>query len=233
MSPFSVAARFNGPPNSGNGGYTAGLIATAIGETVAVRLHQPIPLERELTIGERTGDRWEVRAGEELIATARSTTVDVVVPEAPPYSVALDASRQYPGHKFHSLPTCFVCGPARKRHDGLCIFPGPIEGASVFAAPWIPDETLDNGAGKVRPEFLWAALDCPGFFASAYPQQALLGEFAVHVDRLVHVDEACVVVAWAISKDGRKHRAGTALFDEDGERCAVGVATWIELKMQN
>jgi hypothetical protein len=230
MSSFIVASRFNGPPNSGNGGYTAGLIATAIGETVAVRLHQPIPLERELTVGERMGERWEVRAGEELIATARPATVDIAVPEAPPYAEALNASRQYPGHRFHSLPTCFVCGPARQRHDGLCIFPGPVEGASVFAASWIPDETLDNGTGKVRPEFHWAALDCPGFFASAYPQHALLGEFAVHVDRLVHVDEACVVVAWKISSDGRKHRAGTALFDEDGERCAVGVATWIELK---
>jgi len=230
MTSFVVASRFNGPPTSGNGGYTAGLIATATGESVAVRLHQPIPLDRELTVGERSSDRWEVRAGEGLIATARPTTVDIAVPEAPPYSEALIASKHYPGHKQHSLPNCFVCGPARKRHDGLCIFPGPIEGAPILAASWIPDETLDNGAGKVRPEFLWAALDCPGFFATAYPSFALLGEFAVHVDRLVHVDEACVVIAWPLGKDGRKHRAGTALFDEDGERCAVGVATWIELK---
>lgn len=227
---FNVAARFNGPPSSGNGGYAAGLIAAEIGETVAVRLHQPIPLERELTIGARAGDRWEVRAGEALIATARQTSVDIEVPDAPPYAAALIASKHYAGFKQHSLPTCFVCGPARKRHDGLCIFAGPIEGVSILAAPWIPDETLDNAEGKVRPEFMWAALDCPGYFASAYPGLALLGEIAVHVDRLVHVDEPCVVVAWSIAKDGRKHRAGTALFDGDGERCALGVATWIELK---
>ena len=230
MSSFLVAPRFNGPPTSGNGGYTAGLIATAIGESVAVRLHQPIPLGRELTVGSQTHDRWEVRAGEELIATARPTIVDLETPAAPPYSDALVASKHYVGFKQHSLPTCFVCGVQRKRHDGLCIFPGSIEGVATLAAPWIPDETLDNGAGKVRPEFIWAALDCPGYFATAYPGLALLGEFAVHIDRLVHIDEPCVVIAWEIGRDGRKHRAGTALFDDDGERCAVGVATWIELK---
>jgi hypothetical protein len=62
------------------------------------------------------------------------------------------------------------------------------------------------------------------------PAVALLGELAVHVDRRVHVDEPCVIMAWAIETKGRKHRVGTALVDEDGERCALGVATWIELQ---
>lgn len=224
-----IASRFNGPPNSGNGGYVAGMIASAIGDAVAVRLHQPVPLERELLVSERLGDKWEVRAGEELIATARPVTVDIEVPLPPSYAQALAASKRYAGHEHHDLPHCFVCGTARARHDGLRIFAGPVDGSSILAAPWVPDETLDNGTRKVRPEFLWAALDCPGYFASAYPNFALLGEFAVHVDRLVHVDEACVVVAWEIGREGRKYRAGTALFDEDGECCAVGVATWIEL----
>jgi hypothetical protein len=230
MATITIARRFNGPPASGNGGYTAGLIATSIGESLTVRLHQPIPLERELTIGERIEERWEIRAGDELIASARAAAVTTDVPDAPPYAAALAASRHYVGFKEHSLPTCFVCGPERKRHDGLCIFPGAIAGTQVLAAPWIPDETLDNGAGKARPEYLWAALDCPGYFATAYPGLALLGELNVHIDRLVHIDEPCVVIAWPIGQDGRKHRAGTALFDEDGERCAVGVATWVELK---
>jgi hypothetical protein len=230
VATITVERRFNGPPTSGNGGYSAGLIASTIGAGVAVRLQQPIPLERALTIVAAGDDRWEVQGDEGLIATARIATVETSVPEAPPYSEALAASKHYLGFKHHSWPSCFVCGPQRKRHDGLCIFPGASEGTSVLAAPWIPDTSLDNGAGKVRPEFIWAALDCPGYFAGTYPEPALLGEFAVHIDRLVHIDEPCVVIAWSIVKDGRKHRAGTALFDEDGERCAVGVATWIELK---
>jgi hypothetical protein len=232
MSTLSVARRFQGPPTSGNGGYAAGLIANAIGESVTVRLHQPIPLERPLEVGGEDSDRWEVRSSDQLIATARRSTVTTEVPSAPSYADALEASKYYPGFKHHPLPTCFVCGTQRKRHDGLCIYPGTIPGSTLHAAPWMADETLDNGTGKVSPEYVWAALDCPGYFATAYPELALLGEFAVHIDRLVHIDEPCVVIAWSISRDGRKHRAGTALFDEDGERCALGIATWIELKSQ-
>lgn len=230
MATISIARRFNGPPLSANGGYGAGVIAGAIGDGVAVRLHQPVPIDRELIVGPRMDDRWEICAGDECIATARPTSIALNVPPAPSYAEALDASKRYPGFQHHSFPTCFVCGPQRKRHDGLCIFPGPIEAAALYAAPWMPDETLDNGSGKVLPEFVWAALDCPGYFATAYPAAALLGEFAVHVDRLVHIDEPCVVIAWSIAKEGRKHRTGTALFDEDGQRCALGIATWIELK---
>jgi hypothetical protein len=56
----------------------------------------------------------------------------------------------------------------------------------------------------------------------------LLGEFTAHVDRCVHVDEPCVVLGWHISSNGRKHEAGTALFDEDGELCARANAVWVE-----
>jgi hypothetical protein len=94
----------------------------------------------------------------------------------------------------------------------------------------MPDASLCDASGKVLPEFVWAALDCPGYFAAApVGRPALLGEYAVHVARLVHLDEPCVVIGWKLSTEGRKHRAGTALFDEDGELCAVGHATWISL----
>jgi len=232
MAAISVASRFNGPPTSGNGGYGAGLIAAEIGASVAVRLHAPIPLHTSLHISESDGHRWEVRADDAVIATAFDAHIDLEVPQPPSYTAALEASKHYVGFNQHAFSHCFVCGPQRKRNDGLCVFPGTLAGTQVLAAPWLPDTTLDNGDGKVRPEFIWAALDCPGYFATAHPAAALLGEIAVHIDRLVHIDEPCVVIAWAIARDGRKHRAGTALFDEDGERCAVGIATWIELKKE-
>ena len=40
-----IDRRFNGPPDSGNGGYSCGLIAVAIGKPVKVRLVQPVPRE--------------------------------------------------------------------------------------------------------------------------------------------------------------------------------------------
>jgi hypothetical protein len=229
MPSIRIDARFNGPPDSGNGGYAAGLVAGATGETVDVRLLQPVPMGCDLRVEASADDRWEVRDGEGLIATAKATTVAADVPDAVPYIEALGVSKHFVGFTQHAFPSCFVCGPARRQDDGLRIFPGAVPGTNIVAAPWRPERSLDDGAGKVRPEFIWAALDCPGYFASASPQTALLGEFAVHIDRPVHIDEPCVIIGWRISIDRRKHRVGTALFDEDGERCALGVATWITL----
>jgi hypothetical protein len=101
---------------------------------------------------------------------------------------------------------------------------------NLLAAPWRPHVSLADADGRLRPEFLWAALDCPGYFATCSPAVALLGEMSVRIDHVPQIDEPCVIAAWAIGSDGRKHRAGTALFDESGRSCAVGVATWIELK---
>ena len=45
----------------------------------------------------------------------------------------------------------------------------------------------------------------------------------------VRAGETCVVIAWPISRAGRKHYAGSAIFSAQGERCAVARALWIEL----
>ena len=228
-SSIYIDGRFNGPPAGGNGGYSAGLVAAATGANVAVRLLQLVPLNRHLSVAQRSGDRWEVRDGEQLIATAARTSLQTDVPPSPSYLEALEASKTYPGLTNQMFHGCFVCGAGRQRDDGLRIFPGFVPGTGVVAAPWLPGATLDDGTGKVRPEFIWAALDCPGYFASFNSgTPALLGELSVHIDRLVHVDEPCVVIGWRILVEGRKCHAGTALYDEDGERCAVGVATWVE-----
>jgi hypothetical protein len=137
---------------------------------------------------------------------------------------------KYAGFTEHPFPTCFVCGPKRELGDGLRIFAGPVAGRDIVAAPWVPRKALDGGAGKVRPEFIWAAMDCPGCFAANKSGRGnwLLGELTAHVDRLVHIDEPCRVVAWHIGSKGRKHEAGTAVFDGDGELCARAKAIWIE-----
>lgn len=230
---IEIARRFNGPPESGNGGYVAGLIAREIGQNVNVRLHQVLPLGLELQLEQREPETWELMNGPELLVTAKVSTPVAEAPEAPSYLDALAASRRYVNLTGATFPTCFVCGAHRERGDGLRIFAGPLEDSDMVAAPWMPDGSVVDAENKVRPEFIWAALDCPGYFAALPPHHsALLGEYSVHIDRYVHLDEPCVIVGWRIAHRGRKYLAGTALYDEDGERCAVGVATWIALKRE-
>ncbi len=166
-----------------------------------------------------------------LARTLPAAEFKLDVPAPASYLEALEASRHFLGFNHHPAPQCFVCGTERTRGDGLRVFAGRCGNRALIAAPWVPDVTLSDGEGKVRPEFISAVLDCPGGFAArddVVPM--LLGEFTAHIDRRVHVDEPCVVIGWKIESIGRKFQVGTALFDEDGELCARARGLWIELK---
>lgn len=229
MKVMTIGRRFCGPANSANGGYFAGVVATLASDTLAVRLLKPPPLETELDISEREDGVFQVRHGDVVVGEARHTELKLELPPAPTYFEAVEASRRYTGFFAHRFPTCFVCGTQRPRGDGMRIFAGPIAERKIVAAPWVPDASLDRGDGKVRPEFMSAALDCPGYYALTHEDKMmLLAELTVHLDRLVHIDESCTVMGWRIGSDGRKHEAGTAIFDEDGELCGRARAVWIE-----
>ena len=225
-----IARRFRGPTQSGNGGYTCGMLAAAAARPVEVRLIQPPPLDKPLEIREVPEEsRLLVMDGEDVVASATPRTFELTVPGPAPYAAALAASRNYEGFRAHTYPECFVCGPVRARGDGMRIFAAPIPGRELVAAAWLPDPSLAGPDGKVLPEFMWAALDCPGFFASgAAMRRVLLGQYAARIDRCVHVSEACVVIGWALGHEGRKHFTGTAIFDGAGELCGRAIATWIE-----
>lgn len=228
MPEFTIASRFCGPPGAANGGYLAGRLAALAGTTVRVRLQCPVPLDCPLQVQEE-GDGLALRHEGQLLATALPATLDLRVPRAPDYMTALAASRRFVAFGRHGFPNCFVCGDMRPRGDGLRIFAGDTEDHAMVAAPWVPDGSLGQANGRVAPEFMWAALDCPGYFAARSDGvPMLLGECTAHLDRLVHVDEPCVVIGWRISVSGRKYEVGTALFDEDGELCGRARAVWIE-----
>lgn len=223
-----IDKRFNGPPDSGNGGYAGGLIAAALGQSVRVRLRKPLPLDTRLNLAPNGDAAWSLQHDDEL-ATVAPATVDVPVPAAPTFEQAQAASKNYPGPDEHDLPHCFVCGPARAPGDGLCVFAAAVPGTQLVAAPWVPDESLADSDG-IRPEFIWAALDCPGAFASGSNKPMLLGEIAARVDRRPRVDERCIVIGWPVAVDGRKYKVGTAVYGSSGDLCAVALSTWIELK---
>jgi hypothetical protein len=226
----TIAKRFCGPPASSNGGYFCGLVSALSHDTRTVRLMKPPPLDAGLDVVEREDGVLAILHGEVIVGQSRPATLELDAPVPPSYVETLDASLHYAGFSEHPFPTCFVCGPKRTRGDGLRVFAGPVAGREIVAAPWVPDASLDAGDGKVKPEFMFAVLDCPGCFAANKSGRGLwlLGEFTGHIDRRVHIDEPCRVIGWHISSKGRKHEAGTALFDEDGELCGRAKAVWIE-----
>jgi hypothetical protein len=231
MSTLTIARRFRGPADSANGGYFAGRIAAEIAQTVTVRLLRPPPLDTPLELRTLPDGTLAVTHGQESIGTARPAPLSLVAPPAPAYFEAVEASRHYAGFHHHRFPGCFVCGTERPRGDGMRIFAGALPERGVVAAPWVPDPSLDQGDDKVRPEFMSAALDCPGFYAvKSDDRMMLLGELTAHVNRRVRIGERCTVVGWPLQSDGRKHGAGTAVFGEDGALCASARALWIEPK---
>lgn len=225
-----IERRFCGPPDSGNGGYVCGRLASFLEGPALVRLQGPPPLHVDMEVRKARAGVELVHSGT-VIAWARTAEVAIELPAAPTYAEAEAAARSYRGFRSHPFPTCFVCGPERKEGDGLRIFPGVVPGRGLVAAPWIPHASLDDGNGAVRREFLWAALDCPGGFSFEVPDGAalLLGEIAVSVNGSVSVGERCVVVGWALTRDGRRYYTGTALFSETGECRGLARATWFEV----
>ena len=230
MMELTIGRRFNGPPESGNGGYVCGSIAEALQADLRVRLTRPPPLETPLQLVAVGDDSWQLEAADGLVARAAAQRLTLEVPEPPRYVDAVWASQHYAGFHDHPFPECFVCGPQRRRGDGLRIFAGPLDGGLV-AAPWLPADSLDAGDGKVAVRYHWAALDCPGFFAVSDGRQAmLLGEMQAHLDRRVRTGDPCTVIGWRIGGEGRKHYVGTAIFDVEGELCARASATWIAIE---
>jgi hypothetical protein len=224
-----IGQRFCGPEGAANGGYLGGLLAARLGGVVEVTFRRPVPLERPVLLESREGGVLVVLDGDVVLAEALRARVDVAVPPAVSLAEAESATRRFPRFVDHPIPRCFVCGPARERGDGLRIFPGPVAGRDVVAAPWTPDASLADRDGVVRPEFLWAALDCAGAFAVNEPPRglALLGRLAARVQTRVAAGTPCVVVGWSLGSEARKLHAGTAVFSADGNLCAVARATWI------
>jgi hypothetical protein len=228
---ITIASRFCGPQNSGNGGYTCGMVANLLGGTAEVTLRAPPPLDTPLQAQVDHGHA-RLTHNSTLIAEATASEIEVQPPAPPSWDEAAAAQQRFPGLKHHDFPHCFTCGTARKPGDGLLVQTGPLNHGNVFASTWIPDAGLADAQGNVRPEFLWAATDCPGAWATMSRQMgpSLLGRFGARFTRKLKVGERCVVVGWPIGHDGRKHHAGTALFAADGTLIGAGRQTWIETK---
>lgn len=230
MRTIRIPAQFNGPPGSGNGGYAAGCLAAFIDGPAAVELRAPVPLETELRVIE-TNAGLEVSHDGQLIMRANSAAPALPPPAFPGLDLAARGHETFPTPEQHALPHCFVCGPLRKEGDGLCLFTGRLEETGTALDIWTPLEVFGDGTGHVRPEIVWAALDCPSAFAiNDADNLMLLGRITTRIDALPPIGQPVIVVGWQARRDGRKHFAGTALFAEDRSLLAQADTLWIELK---
>ncbi len=223
-----IDRRFCGPPASGNGGYTAGLLASHLAGAVEVTLRAPPPLEVPLTLV-RAGAGATLRAGELLVAEAREVALELEVPAPPTPEEAAAWARGYAGFAAHPFPGCFVCGPERAEGDGLRIFAGPSPDGSRVAAPFHPHLSLAGGvAGAPLPAAVaWAALDCPGYFAVGKGGTALLGRMTARFDAWPVAGEPYLVLGWPLGREGRKLHAATALVGAAGAVLGRSRQTWL------
>jgi hypothetical protein len=196
------------------------------GSDVFVTLKRPAPLDRDLRV-ERSEEEAALYDGDELLAVAEYSRVAIEVPAPPTIDEAKVAEARFRADR-HIYPGCFVCGP--DRDDGWRIFPGPLSPGRV-AATWTPAAEFGGKDGEVQPEFVWAALDCPGYFAvEDQAGLALLGRIGVHINAPIPAGGPLIVSGWAIGSEGRKHRAGTALHDTSGRLLAAASQVWVSLR---
>lgn len=225
-----IKRRFRGPPDSGQGGYSCGLLAERIDSGCAtVTLRKPPPLERPLTI-----DDGRLLDGDALIAEGTADELELEVPDA----VSLDMARHGSEHPFwdqhvHPFPGCFGCGPERSQDEAVAIWMGAAsEGERLMAGVWTPSADFAGAGGGVEKVFVWAALDCPTATGANLPTDgvSVLGRLTCRLLAPIAPGITHTVVAWPISDDGRKHLGGAAIHDPDGRLCAYSAGLWIELR---
>ncbi|MBK5222451.1 MAG: hypothetical protein JJE52_06185, partial [Acidimicrobiia bacterium] len=215
----------------GHGGYVAGLFTGTTDGPIQVTLRRPTPLDTPLELSDLGEGRWELRDGDEVIASSEPTSFTIDVPAPPTLEVARAAEVGSPSHRdgrgVHGQ--CFGCGD-RPAGEGLSIFAGPteVDSTPMVAGTWQPAPWMALDDGTVDPKWVLAALDCPGAFAFIVTEvrAGLLGriQFEQHVP-VVAADEH-IVTGWQVGNDGRKMFAGTAVFNADGTLLATALATW-------
>ena len=230
-----IPPRFCGPPGSGNGGYVCGRIAAYADGPVTVTLRRPPPLATPMAV-ERDGEgSVRIHHGPALIAETTSAPggPERQIPGPVTTAVAQAVAGGAPYFDDPVFPDCFVCGTSRRPGDGLRIFPGPLAGRPVWAGPWTPDPSVTDGDGRVRPEVVWAALDCPSGLAAAEAAglardtAILLGRMTASLDVLPVAGDQCLVIAWPGGHDGRKLPAGSALLGPGGQVLAAARTVWL------
>ena len=135
--------RFNGPPDSGNGGYSCGLVAGLVGAGVEVTLRSPPPLERELPSRSATADAVDVLDGDSVVAEARPAELDSRTSPTPVPRRGDRGGEPRGRRALAATVTPFTPASSAARRasegDGLRMFPVALPGRDgLFGASWPP-----------------------------------------------------------------------------------------------
>jgi hypothetical protein len=227
-APVVIARRFNGPPDSGHGGYCAGCAGMLVdAPAVEATLRRPPPLETPLAVRRHDGAAALVD-GDAVVVEARPAELELSGPPPASLEQAADAAEHFAWEHDHPFPTCFGCGPERDPADALCLYTGPV-GDGRFAVPWTPPAW--SGDGAAEPLFAWAALDCPSSAPvhSTVSAPVVLGRLTVRLEAPIAVGEPHVIQSWLERSEGRRRHTAVAIFTAAGERRACARAVWVEL----
>lgn len=229
MGSVVIESRYQGVQDVAHGGYVGGLLS--LGRPAEVRFLRPVRMGRPLSFEDQDDGTTAALDGETLLAIARPARIGLDVPARVSLEDAVLASADYPGHRRHLFPACFVCGPDRPEGDGLRIFPGRVANHDLVAAPWTPARSLGRPDGTVSPEFIWAAVDCPSIWALIQgtredsEDRVVTSKLAVEILAPVRSGEPCVVMGWPLGQDGHPHTAGAAVLSADGRTLAIAKQT--------
>lgn len=189
-------------------------------------LRRPVRLGTPYQVAAGPDDSITLQDGDGVLAVAQEASLDLGVPRSAGLEAARAASATYVGHRHHLIPTCFNCGPLRPEGDGLRVFTGRVVGQEVVAAPWTPFASLADSSGRVEPEFVWSALDCPTIWALILlgdpdsNELAVTARLAVELISPVKAGEPHIVMGWKAGEKGRTRVAGGAIYSADGRLLA-------------
>ncbi len=104
---------------------------------------------------------------------------------------------------------------------------------SVARERWPRERCRRWPESAVRPEVVWAALDCPSGIAAGegtdlgQDTAIVLGQMTASLSALPAPGDQCQVIAWPAGRDGRKLTAGSALLGPRGDVLAIAATIWI------
>lgn len=236
MTQIVVPRQFRGPPFTANGGYICGVLSNAVGGRGAAMLRSGVPLDVEVTLSPAEDGGVTLHNAEGVLLGTAKPANDEAIPPTPPAPPSIEEAREaqsaspFAERSLHR--GCFSCCIEREDGEGLGVHVGQLAGAPVgeCAGLWTPHANFADADGTIPDEITWGALDCSGsmaWFIKTGVHVGLLGTMAGEVLKKPKAGETYVVVAWTREAEGRKHFAGVALFDKDGEVLARSGQIWI------